>query len=977
MTQERFENIEFLYQAALDRAPEARSSFLVEACSGDAELQREVESLLGQTGSIFNRPAWDLEAGLIDDLIPPALSRGTHLGPYRIEELLGVGGMGEVFLARDTRLKRTVAIKVLTRAGVPDPELKRRFLREARAASALNHPNIVTVHDIASANAIDYLVMEYVPGKPLDKLITRQGLPLEHVVRYGLQITGALAAAHAAGIVHRDIKPANVIVTADGQIKVLDFGLAKPEENARHANHRAQITGPSTQAGMMVGTVSYMSPEQIRGEPVDGRSDLWSLGVLLYEAATGARPFEGTTQGMILEGVLARPPVPMRERSSRSSPELETMVARLLQKDLNKRYQTADELLVDLRKLQTPAAVRRPVRAYKAAIFAAALVMIVAAVLVWQHRPTRPLTDKDVLVLAEFTNTSGDSIFDGTLREALAIQLEQSPFLKVLSDDAVRADLRLMGRSQTERITSDIAREICQRENEKATIGGTVSSLGKAYAVTLESVNCRTGDTLAREQAVAPIKEDVLGAVEKAARGMRRKLGESLSSIQTLQAPSDRVTTASLPALQLFAQGVILFRRGAFLDAIPVFQRATELDPDFAAGWNYLGISYHGAGENGPQMSSNLTRAFALRDRVTEYERLTIATQYYLFVTREWNKAAQSAELWARTYPRDYIAHHNSGLARFDLGEIEEALGKSLEAYRIEPRNTFVHGVLVDRLIALDRFDEARRIAETELLHNADEARLHVQLLRVALIQGDSTAAERQNRWFAGNPDEYRGLLADATAAKVLGRFRQANELVRKANELRRQRSLPPSPASSAEDQALLGNCAATRREGSAEAVALTLCGDAAQTAVALKRSEDASVQSPDNTLLNAIELPMLRAAAQLQRDQPSKAIDLLQPIIPYERTRPEVVYLRALSYIRAGKGAQAQAEFQKIVDHKGANWGPFYPVSYVGLARAAALAGDSSGARKAYEQFLSLWKDADPGIPILIEARKEYASLH
>jgi predicted Ser/Thr protein kinase/tetratricopeptide (TPR) repeat protein len=564
---------------------------------------------------------------------------GENLGPYEIRVPIGAGGMGEVYKARDTRLGRDVAIKI------SKDEFSERFTREARTIAALNHPHICTLYDVGP----NYLVMEYVEGRPL-----KGPLAADQVLKYAGQIADALDAAHAKGIVHRDIKPSNILVTERG-VKVLDFGLAKqsgPETIGSEAWTQELLTLP----GMAVGTVPYMSPEQIRGENVDARTDLWSLGVLLYELATGVRPFEGQTQGMILEGVLSKTPVPVRERNPKILASLEHAISKLLEKDLEKRYQSAAELRDDLHKFGIAAVPGKPGRKYA---IAAAIVVIAAAALLWQHLQAKPLTDKDVLVLADFTNTTGDPVFDGTLRVALAAQLEESPFLRIMSDDRVRLDLGLMGRSPNERITNDIARDMCQRESEKATIGGSIASLGKSYAIALESTNCRTGDTLAREQVEAQDKEHILDAMAKAAKGMRQKLGESLSSIEKLEPPRDRVTTVSLPAFQMFAQGVVLFRQGAFLEAIPLFQRAAELDPNFAMAWNYLGVSYQGAGEEGPPMIMPLARAFEFRDRVTELERRLIETGYYGSVTREWSKAVETAELWSRTYPRNYIAYQS------------------------------------------------------------------------------------------------------------------------------------------------------------------------------------------------------------------------------------------------------------------------------------------------------------------------------
>ena len=792
-------------------------------------------------------------------------------------------------------------------------------------------------------------------------------------------------AAHAKGIIHRDLKPANIKVTPQGRVKVLDFGLSEGDmghgRKSRISPKQPTITALQTRAGQIAGTPPYMSPEQVRAETLDGRSDLWSLGVVLYEVIAGARPFEAGDSGLILEAILTSDPAPLRGRNPKVPAELEHIVSKLLQKRREKRYQNATELLGDLKKLRAADSRGSFSGKYWTAAGTAAAVVLGAGLLLWQRFQAKPLTDKDVLVLADFTNTTGESIFDGTLREALAVQIDASPFLKTLSDERVRLDLRLMGRPATERITNDIAREMCQRENQKATIGGSIASLGKTYVITLESSNCRAGDTLARVQAEAPDKEHVLEAVARAAKGMRQRLGESLSSIQKLQPPreTDQATTTSLEAFQAFAQGCDLLRRGDMLGAVPIFGRATELDPNFATAWDYMGVAKLNAAVdlNGHSSTEIFARAFALRDRVSQRERFPLTVHYYYWVRRDWDKALETAGLWARTYPRDHIAHCNLGVGHFNLGELEDALREQIEAYRIEPRNSLVSGCLTWVYKDLNRFDEAKRIAETELSYNSDDVTVRNLLLTIALIQRDDTDAGRLIQSFRGKPAEYIGLERQAEAAKVRGHLREAEGILRQANAIRQRYRLPAAAGPSAEEEALLGNCAATRKANDPTAVGLALCAGAAQTAEALKRGEEALAQQPDYTLLKAIRLPMLRAAAELKHDQAAKAIDLLQPLGHYERHYPEVVYLRGLSYLQARKGLEAAAEFQKIIDHAGATWGPFYGVSYVGLARGAALAGDTGRAKKAFQDFLAMWKDADPDIPILTEARREYAALN
>jgi tetratricopeptide (TPR) repeat protein len=900
---------------------------------------------------------------------------GRRLGAYRIESRLGAGGMGEVYRAVDTRLNRPVAIKFLS-SELATSSARRRFQQEAKMASALNHPHILTVHEAGEFDGRQYLVTELVDGGTLKAWAQAEGRPWRQIVELMIGVADALAAAHTAGILHRDIKPDNILVTTSGYAKLADFGLAKLDERATPAATAQTVTAGETQPGDVVGTIAYMSPEQAAGRPLDARSDIFSFGIVLYELLTGRRPFTGATDLEVLLRIINDAAEPLE---GDVPPALRMAVDKALENDPADRYPTMRDLVVDLRRVarqsEAVAAPSASVRTY-AAVAAMAVVLVVAAVLVWRPMQAKGLTDKDVLVLADFTNTTGEAIFDGTLREALAIQLEESPFLKVLGDEAVRSNLRMMGRPSGERITSEIAREICQRENQKAMIGGSIAALGTSYVITLQSTNCRTGDTLVREQADAKEKEQVLAAIAHAARRARQKLGESLSSIQKLEPPPVGVTTTSLRAFQSFAQGAVLFRRGAFLEAIPLFRRAVELDPDFASGWNYLAISYQGAAEYGPPVMENLTRAYALRDRVTERERFLITTHYYLGVTYEWHKAAESAALWSRTYPRNHVAHTLSGVAYWLLGDFEDALRESIEAYRIEPRNSFAHGNLAFVNIVLDRYDEARTVLQTELGFNPDEAGLHEQLLRIAYIQGDAAAAARQIQWFEGKPTEYMSLQQQADAAMTSGRLREADGLLRRANEVRQRRGLPPFPGRSATHDALLGWCGQTRSAAAADALALALCGNAAQVAQAVTRAEGASVRRPNDTLLNGIQLPMLRAASDVTRDRPAKAIELLQSISPYERGRPEVVHLRGLAYLRARKGPEAAAEFQRVLDHKGANWGPLYATSYMGLARGAALAGDMARAKKAYQDFLAVWPDADADIPLLIEARKEYAAF-
>ncbi len=887
------------------------------------------------------------------------LKPGDKLGPYELVSAIGKGGMGQVWKARDPRLNRDVAIKVSA------ARFSERFEREAKAIAALNHPNICQIYDVGP----DYLVMELIEGTPLTG-----PLPADQALKFAEQISEALDAAHCAGITHRDLKPGNILLSKQGA-KLLDFGLAQIE------------VGPGdptlthmTQVGAVMGTPAYMAPEQWEGKKADARSDIYSLGCVLYEMLTGKRA-AGDRSGAI-------------RLSAQVSPQLERILAKCLEIDPDLRYQHASEIGADLRRLQRDADEARVTAIVKTVtrdrlrmVVSAATVVIAVLVAGYFYFPralrgTPGLSDKDILVLADFENKTGDPVFDGTLRQGLAIQLEQSPFLKIMDDQQVQRDVGLMSLPPGGRITNDVAHDICVREGAAATIGGSIASLGN-YVVTLEAVACKDGATLAREQVQADDKKRVLSALGTAATAMRATLGESRSSIRKLNRPLEQATTGSLEALQSYTLGGVEMDQGRFLAAIPLFERAIALDPRFAMAYRYLGGAYYNAGDTG-RSSEYYRKAFALIDRVSEYERTWVASGYYQS-TGELDKVVDAFRQGIGNYPRDGDFHNNLSESLINLGQFEEGLREGQAAAQLQPKAEPPNRRQLDAFMCLDRLDEARKLAEKVRMLGIDGARIHQRFLEIAYIEDDQAAVARETQWYAGKPEEYLSFGLQAANLNVLGQRGESGKFYKRAAETALRRGLPDVAAgfeeADARADALSGNCRTAHRLGH-PALALAMCGD---TARAEKLAATTSKLFPNGTIWNSVQLPEIRAAIELQRDHPAKAVELLASASLYERAYPEVEYLRGLAYLRLHKGAEAAAEFRKIVDHKGAswgsdwihpNWGLYYSISSVGLARASALAGDTAKARKTYQDFFAVWKAADQDIPVLIEAQKEYAAL-
>ncbi len=741
-----------------------------------------------------------------------------------------------------------------------------------------------------------------------------------------------------------------------------------------------------------------MSPEQAQGEPLDARSDLFSLGAVLYEMATGQQRFSDQSSAVRFEALFHQAPTPPARLNPEVPPELERIISTALEKDRETRYQHAGDIRADLKRLVrdtdsghsagAQAAVKpRPRRLRWIIASAAATALLGAGYFWWQSPRAKPLTDKDTLLLADFINTTGDQVFDVTLKHAFAVQLEQSPFLSIVSEQAVRNTLRTMGRSADQAVTGAVAREACERQGCKAMLKGSISSLGRRYVIAVDAVNCANGETLVREQVEAEGKEQVLEAVGKATAKLRARLGESLSSIEKLEKPL-QATTSSIEAFRAYALGKEQWRRGFQLSAIPLYKRAAELDPKFAAAYSSMAVVYSNLGEQ-TQAAENYRKAFALLNRVSEGERLSILSLYYSNFTGEVDKAIESNELWKQSYPRVPSPVNNLGVQYERSGQLEKALEQYQQALRLAPRSPLFYGNVADAFVSLDRYAEARAIAEKARSQGIDSADLHRTLFEVALAEGDAAAAARELQSFAGKPEEYQMFSLLALQAELAGQFRDGREHRRRAVELAQRRKLPGLAASitagGAWTQAVTGNCPEARAMARAAvamhrdarlaaADTLALCGD---TVLPTELAAELKQERPLDTILNVVTIPRVHAAIEIARKQPAKALEWCKSATPYERSYPEVSYLRGLAYLQGRAGVEAMTEFQKILNHKGVSLlRPTYPAAFVGLARAAAMVGDVAKSRRAYQDFLALWKDADPGIPLLVAARQEYARL-
>jgi tetratricopeptide (TPR) repeat protein len=1019
MDSQQWKQLDKLLHAVLERPPGEREAFLRQACQGDAELEREARSLLTleEHAKVFlERPAIEMaaQAAVGSDGNPAGetgvLPAGEVVSHYRILGKVGSGGMGVVYKAEDFELGRAVALKFLPENLALDALAVERFRQEARTASSLNHPNICTIYEIGAHRERLFIVMEFLEGATLRHRILERSLGMDALVRTAVEIAEGLEAAHSAGIIHRDIKPANLFITARGHAKILDFGLAKvePGEMVRstvQASSPANVTdGQLTAAGHRLGTVSHMSPEQIRGDRLDPRTDIFSFGIVLYEMATGKLPFEGADQERILDNILHGTPVPPTQLKPEIPAELERIIGRCLEKERDLRYQTAAELRADLLGVlgREPAVVPQGRRVKAIAGVLLAVAAVGGASVLYRSNAPGP-TVKIPVVVAEFNNHTGDAVLGETLRQNLVVQLGQQPF-EVISDGAIGRTLTFMRKPTNARLDAATAREICERTASGAVVEPAVDSMGARYLLALSAKKCGTGEVLFADQVQTEGKEQIADALSGMVRRFRERALRSPDAYRPQSPALPEATTSSLEALRAFGEGKIAISTRSPRVALESFRRAIALDPQFAIAHSFAGLMSASLVDT-VLAEQEITTGWKLRENSSDLERYLIEYNYQRTVLGNLEKARQTCELWAGSYPRDVFPHgFLAGAVTQALGKFERSEEEAKKAIALDPDNAYAYHNLANSYILRNRPADAEavlnRAYERKLdIHEFAGLRAQISFLkrdqqemaRAAAVGQEKLNAENWTSDMSGNFAAYYGHVGQARRA-----WRRAVEL---AEATGHPDQAAQHEAGVAVREFLLGYPDEARRAVAAVLRRASKNHDAeAGTALALALLHDTRAETllkdldrrlPENTLVQFAHLPFLRAQLALNHSKPRQAIEILEPATSYELgwqgSTSEgfagslfVIYLRGQAWMAAHRGDKAASEFQKIIDHIGvvSNDPTIVVAARLQLARALASVGDRGKAKSAYESFLTLWKEADPDVPILLQAKAEYAKF-